>query len=227
MGELAEKTATEKKISKKEQDEYAYNSFLKARKAMQDKAIKKEIIKIGEIDKDEPPLKPDIKKIKSLRPVFKTDGTITAASASSIADGAAFCTVTTKTNAKKHKIKPLARVIGYNVYSGKPDDFAKSPVSSTKKLLSEMKMTVDDIDLFEVNEAFALVAKNYIDDLKIPAQKVNIHGGACAFGHPIGASGMRILVTLIYALKKYKLKTGIASICIGGGEAISVMVEVL
>jgi acetyl-CoA C-acetyltransferase len=177
------------------------------------------------IAKDEGPFAVNIEKIPELKPAFKKDGSVTAANSSSISDGAAALVLMRESHAKKLGMQPLARIVGHANNAGVPALFPIAPVGAIQKLLKNIDWSVDSVDLFEINEAFAVVAMAAIHDLKLSSEKVNIHGGACALGHPIGASGARILVTLLGALKKNGLKRGVASLCIGGGEATALAVE--
>ena len=177
------------------------------------------------VDKDEGPQKIDPSKIPNLRTAFKKDGTITAASSSSINDGAAALVIASRQAANAVGAKPLARIVGHSAYAGEPGWFTTAPVFAKKELLSKIGWSIEDVDLFEINEAFACVPMASMRELGIPREKLNVHGGAVAVGHPIGASGARILVTLLGAMKARGAQKGIASICIGGGEATAIAVE--
>jgi acetyl-CoA C-acetyltransferase len=179
------------------------------------------------IDKDEGPLKAKPEKIPALKPAFKKDGTITAASSSSINDGAAALVLMRESTAKKLGCTPIARILGHATHSQEPNWFTTAPVGAIEKLYKKLNLTTKDIDLFEINEAFAAVPMAAMKEHGIPHEKVNIHGGACALGHPIGASGARIIVTLIGALKKTGGKLGVASLCIGGGEGTAMAIELV
>ncbi len=235
MGYFAEQCAHKYGFSRKQQDDYALSSFERAQYATREKAFAAEIAPItvqtkqGEqvIDADEHPFSVNPEKIPKLAPAFVKDGLITAGNASSIADGAAAIILMRLSEANKRGIKPIARIVAHASASKAPSDYATAPVDVTRKLLDKLKWSIDDVDLFEVNEAFAVVVLAFMHDLKIPREKVNIHGGAIALGHPIGASGARILVTLIAALEENALKRGIATLCIGGGEATAIAVEML
>ena len=168
-----------------------------------------------------------IEKIPGMRPAFVKGGTVTAANSSSISDGAAAVVLMRESEAKKRGLNPFARILASSSHSQEPQWFTTAPVGALKKVLAKIDAKVNDIDLFEVNEAFAVVAMAAMRDHDIPAEKINVYGGACALGHPVGASGARILVTLLNALRSHKLKTGVASLCIGGGEAVAVAVELL
>lgn len=235
MGNFAEATAEKYQFTREQQDEFAIASLNKANSAIASGHFKREIVPVtvktrkGEtvVDMDEQPgnAKPD--KIPSLKPAFKKDGTVTAANSSSISDGAAALVLMRQSTAQKRGLKPLAVIKGQTQYAQAPEWFTTAPVGAMKKLLEKANWSVNDVDLFEINEAFAVVTMAAVRDLDIPAEKVNVHGGACALGHPLGASGARILVTLIAALQTYGKKRGVASLCIGGGEATAVAVEML
>lgn len=235
MGNFAEATAEKYQFSREQQDEFAIASLNKANAAIAAGHFKREIVPVtvktrkGEtvVDVDEQPgnAKPD--KIPSLKPAFKKDGTVTAANSSSISDGAAALVLMRQSTAQKRGLKPLAVIKGQAQYAQAPEWFTTAPVGAMKKLLEKANWSANDVDLFEINEAFAVVTMAAVRDLDIPAEKVNVHGGACALGHPLGASGARILVTLIAALQTYGKKRGVASLCIGGGEATAVAVEML
>ena len=235
MGYFAEQCASKYGFTRKQQDEYAMSSFERAQYATREKAFADEIVPItlqtkqGEqtIDADEHPFSVNPEKIPRLLPAFVKEGTITAGNSSSIADGAAAVLLMRLSEANKRGLQPLAYIVGHASASKSPSEFTTAPIDATRKLLEKIKWTTQDVDLFEVNEAFAVVALAYMDELKIPREKVNIHGGACALGHPIGESGARILVTLLDALKENGLKRGIASLCIGGGEATAMAVEII
>ena len=179
------------------------------------------------VDTDEGPGKVKLDKIATLKPAFKKDGTVTAASSSSINDGAAAMVLMRESTAKKLGCKPLARIVSHATHAQEPEWFSTAPIGATEKALQKAGWTVGDVDLWEVNEAFAVVPMALMHDLKVPHDKVNVNGGACALGHPIGCSGARIMVTLIHALKARGLKKGLATLCIGGGEATAVALEVV
>lgn len=235
MGTFAEATAEKYQFSREQQDAFAIASLNKANAAITGGHFKREIVPVtvksrkGEVvvAVDEQPgnAKPD--KIPSLKPAFKKDGTVTAANSSSISDGAAALVLMRQSTAQKRGLKPLAVIKGQTQHAQAPEWFTTAPVGAMKKLLEQANWSAQDVDLFEINEAFAVVAMAAVRDLELPAGKVNVHGGACALGHPLGASGARILVTLIAALQTYGKKRGIASLCIGGGEATAVAVEML
>lgn len=235
MGTFGEECAAEYKFTREAQDAFAIASVKRAQAATNDGSFQWEIAPVtvagrgGDvvIDKDEGPLKAKLDKITSLKPAFKKDGTITAASSSSINDGAAALVMMRESTAKKLGCKPIARVLGHATHSQQPNLFTTAPVGAIDKLYKKLNLTTKDVDLFEINEAFAVVPMAAMHDLGIPHDKINIHGGACALGHPIGASGARILVTLMGALKKNGGKLGVASLCIGGGEATAMAIELV
>ena len=233
MGNCGEILCKEKKYSREDQDEYAIDSYSKAKKAIDKGLFKDEIIKVKINDKkgskiidiDEEPLKFNKKKFLNLKPAFDKNGTITAANASSLSDGAAAVLIASSKKVEEYKLKPIAKIIGQASFATDPIYFTKAPIYAIEKVLNNANLTIEDIDLFEINEAFSCVPLVAIDELNIPINKVNIHGGAVSLGHPIGASGTRILVTLLNALKLNNLKYGVASLCIGGGEASALIVE--
>ena len=235
MGVFAEATAAKYGFTREEQDAYSTESVKRAQAAQQSGAFDAEIVPVkvatrkGEVEvgTDEQPGKSDLAKIPTLKPAFKKDGTVTAASSSSISDGAAATILLTAEEAAKRGLQPLAKIVGHATFSQEPEWFTTSPVSAMDKLLKQIGWTVDQVDLFEVNEAFAVVAMAPIKDLGIPHAKLNVNGGACALGHPIGASGARLVVTLIHALRQRGGKRGVASLCIGGGEATAIAVEIV
>lgn len=233
MGYFAEQCAQEYGFTRKQQDEYALSSFERAQYATRENMFKSEIVpliqrhKQGEqiIDKDEHPFSVKPERIPDLPPAFIKDGTVTAGNSSSIADGAAALVLMRLSEAEKRGISPLAKIVGHRSHAKLPSEFTTAPINATQELMEKIRWAVDDVDLFEVNEAFAVVVLAIMYALKIPREKVNIYGGACALGHPIGASGARILVTLLAALKQNSLRRGIATLCIGGGEATAIAVE--
>jgi acetyl-CoA C-acetyltransferase len=235
MGVFAERTAKKYGFSREAQDEFAIRSLTRAKKAIEDGSFDAEVTPVtfknrkGEtvVEQDEQPLSADLDKIPKLRPAFDKDGTVTAANSSSISDGAAALVMMRESTAKKRGLKPIARILGHSSFAQEPAWFTTAPVSAIRKLLESLGWNTDDVDLFEINEAFAVVTMAAMKDLGLPAEKVNVHGGACALGHPVGASGTRILVTLISALQKYGKTRGVASLCIGGGEATAMAVEVM
>lgn len=233
MGSFAEDCAESYQFTRQMQDEFALLSLERAQRATESGNFNAEIVPItvkagkGErlISADELPLKADPAAIPKMRPAFREKGTLTAANSSAISDGAAALTLTTLSQSDRLKCRPLAEVIGYATHSGAPAQFTTAPIVAIRKLLERVGWGVDDVDLFEINEAFAVVVMAAMKELSLPRDRVNIHGGACALGHPIGASGARIVVTLLSALTKYDLKRGVASLCIGGGEATAVAIE--
>ncbi|WP_179997344.1 thiolase family protein [Acinetobacter sp. YH16050] len=235
MGVLAQEMADKKNYTREQQDEYAIRSLNRAVDAIKNGYFKNEIVPVtvtsrkGEvvIDQDEQPLNAKVDKIESLRPAFKKDGTITAANASSISDGASALVITSDTVAAERGLQPLAKVVAYATHSQHPSEFTIAPVGAIQKVLEKAGWAVADVDLWEINEAFAMVTMLAIDAFDLDPAKVNIQGGACALGHPLGSSGSRIIVTLIHALKRIGAKKGIASLCIGGGEATAIAVELV
>lgn len=235
MGNFAEQCATECSIDRSMQDEYAIMSYTRAIEAQKSGAFADEITPVIIEDKkgnitiaeDEEPGKVKFDKIPSLKPVFTKEGTVTAANASSIDDGAAAIVVASEEAVQKHQLKPIAKIIAQASFAQKPQDFNTAPISAIQSVLNKAGMSIDDIDLFEVNEAFAVTALAAKGTLGIPVEKMNVHGGAIALGHPIGASGARVLTTLLHALKKHGKKYGLATLCIGGGEASALIVEAI
>lgn len=233
MGNAAELCVREYKFTREEQDQFAVRSYQKAQKAIETGLIKDEIAAVEiadkkgtiKIEKDEDPFKTNFDKIPALKAVFEKEGTITAANASKINDGAAAIVVMSESQVKARGVKPLARIVAQATFAQDPKWFTTAPVGAIKKALDQAKLSVDQIDLWEINEAFANVTMAAMKELSIPEEKVNVHGGAIAIGHPIGASGARILTTLLYALKTHKKKYGLATLCIGGGEAVALIVE--
>jgi len=235
MGVFAEACADKYGFTREEQDAFAIESVTRAKAAIESGAFKDEIVPVkvasrkGEVEvaTDEQPGKSDVAKIPTLRPAFRKDGTVTAASSSSISDGAAATVLTSADEAARLGLKPLARIVGHTTWSQEPEWFTTAPVGAIRNLLDKVGWKVEDVDLFEVNEAFAVVAMAPIRELGIPHEKLNVNGGATALGHPIGASGARLVVTLLHALRARGGKRGIASLCIGGGEATAVAVELV
>jgi acetyl-CoA C-acetyltransferase len=235
MGCFAQDTADSEGITREQMDEFAVSSLSKANTAISEGTFVDEIAPVtvkdrkGDfiIDTDEGPGNAKPEKIPSLKPAFKKDGTVTAANSSSISDGAAALVVMSASRATALGLKPLARIVAHATNAIKPEDFTLAPVGAVEKVLAKAGWTKEEIDLFEVNEAFAMVTMLGITKLGLDASKVNVKGGACALGHPIGASGARIVVTLLHALKQRGLKKGIAALCIGGGEATALAVEML
>ena len=233
MGTFAEDTAEHYGFSREAQDEYAIESVNRARRAIDDGSFDREIVPVtvasrkGEVEvkHDEQPGRSDPAKVPTLKPAFRKDGTVTAASSSSISDGAAALVLMRRSEAERRGLKPLAVIRGHAAHAQAPAWFTTAPIGAIQKLLERVGWRTGEVDLYEINEAFAVVAMAAMRDLDLPHAKLNVHGGACALGHPIGASGARILVTLLAALEKYDLKRGVASLCIGGGEATAVAVE--
>jgi acetyl-CoA C-acetyltransferase len=233
MGTFAEDCAQKYGFSREAQDHFAVTSLQRAQKANSEGWFAWEItplaIKAGKeerfVETDEQPFKANIAKIPSLKPAFRKDGTVTAANSSSISDGAAALVMMRRSQAEKRGLAPLAVVVGHATHAQEPALFTTAPVGAIKKLLEKTKWQAKAVDLYEINEAFAVVAMAAMKEHGLPHEKVNVHGGACALGHPIGASGARLMVTLIGALRKYGLKRGVASLCIGGGEATAVALE--
>jgi acetyl-CoA C-acetyltransferase len=235
MGCFADATSEKYAFTRQAQDEFAAESVRRALAAVNQGDFKAEVAPVsaktrkGEVlvDKDETPFTLDIAKIPTLKPAFKKDGTVTAASSSGISDGAAALVLARESFAAAHGLKPLARILGYTSFAREPEWFTLAPVGAMQKLLAQLKWQAGDVDLYEINEAFAAVPMAAIKDLSLDHAKVNVNGGACALGHPIGATGARILTTLLYALKARGKKRGIACLCIGGGEATAIAVELM
>lgn len=233
MGKLAENAVRKYDFSREAQDAFAKASATKAQEAIKEGWFKDEIqpisIDLGKsqinVDKDECPSRVKFEKFSSLKPSFEKEGTITPATSSQISDGAAALVLSSQAYQEKHHLKPLAKIIGYSSAANEPEWFTTAPIKAIQTLLKKIDWTIDDVDLFEINEAFSVVTMATLQSLKIPLDKVNVNGGSTALGHPIGASGARILVTLLYALKQRNLQRGIASLCIGGGEATAIAIE--
>lgn len=235
MGILAQEMADKKGYTREQQDDYAIGSLNKAVTAVQQGFFKDEIVPVtvssrkGDVvvEQDEQPLNAKADKIPTLRPAFKMDGTITAANASSISDGASALVVTSSEIAAQRNLKPLANIVAYASHSQHPSEFTIAPVGAIEKVLKKTGWDAKEVDLWEINEAFAMVTMLAIDAFKLDPAKVNVNGGACALGHPLGSSGSRIIVSLIHALKRTGGKKGIAALCIGGGEATAIAVELI
>ncbi|AIL13122.1 acetyl-CoA acetyltransferase [Candidatus Paracaedimonas acanthamoebae] len=233
MGALGEIAVEQCQLTRNQQDEFAALSAKRALQAINEGWFQAETspisINFGKevkmVAEDEPPTRVKFDKIPLLKPAFKEGGTITAANSSPLTDGAAAVVLMTTSKAQEHNLSPRAIIRGHVTYSHDPDLFTLAPINAIKILLEKINWQIDDVNLFEINEAFALVPIAVIKELKLDINKVNIHGGACALGHPIGASGTRIVVTLLHALEKYNLKRGIATLCIGGGEATAIAIE--
>ncbi|WP_043641779.1 acetyl-CoA C-acyltransferase [Chromobacterium haemolyticum] len=235
MGVFAEWCAEKYGFSREAQDAFAIASLNRAQAAIRDGLFRDEITPVtvsgrgGEqvVDTDEQPLKANVDKIPTLKPAFKKDGTVTPANASSISDGAAALVLMTVEEAARRGLRPLARIVGHATHAQEPGWFTTAPVEAIRKLLAQAGWSAGDVDLYEINEAFAVVTMAAMHDLGLPHDKVNVHGGACALGHPIGASGARIIITLLSALRQRGGKRGVASLCIGGGEATAMALELL
>ncbi|HZP88013.1 MAG TPA: acetyl-CoA C-acetyltransferase [Burkholderiales bacterium] len=235
MGTFAEDCAAKYSFTRNEQDAFAITSLERAQKANNDGSFAWEIahvaLKSGKGDrfteKDEQPFKANFEKIPQLKPAFRKDGTVTAANSSSISDGAAALLLMRETEATRRRLTPIARIVGHTTHAQEPCWFTTAPIGAIRKLYEKTGWRAEDVDLYEINEAFAVVTMAAMREHGLPHEKVNVHGGACALGHPIGASGARILVTLLGALRKNGLKRGVASLCIGGGEATAMAVEML
>jgi acetyl-CoA C-acetyltransferase len=231
MGTFAEDCAQSYQFTREMQDNFAIASLIRAQTAINDGSFAGEVVPVKSgkseltVTTDEQPLKAKLDKIPTLKPAFRDGGTVTAANSSSISDGAAALVLMPRSEAEKRGLTPLAAIVGHATFADAPNLFPTAPVGAIKKLIERTGWTLAEVDLFEINEAFAVVALAAMHDLGLPHDKVNVHGGACALGHPIGASGARILVTLLAALQKHDLKRGIAAVCIGGGEATAVAVE--
>ncbi|HVK60036.1 MAG TPA: acetyl-CoA C-acetyltransferase [Bdellovibrionales bacterium] len=233
MGVAGELCAKEYGFTREQQDEFAVESYKRAQRASNEGVFKNEIVPVViegrkgavTVDKDEEPFKTDFAKIPGLRPVFDKAGTITAANASKINDGAAAVVLMSEKAVKETDAKPLAKIISSGTFAHDPKWFTTAPIGAIKKAVEKAGLTVDQIDLFEINEAFANVTMVAMKELKLPSEKVNVNGGAVALGHPIGASGARVLTTLVHALQARNKKYGLATLCIGGGEAVAVVVE--
>lgn len=233
MGHFAEETAKRYQFTREAQDEFAVTSLKRARKAIENGIFDTEVTPVTVknrkaetiVTHDEQPPKANLEKIPQLRPAFTKDGTVTAANSSSISDGAAALVLMKESEALKRKLKPRARILAHASHAHEPEWFTTAPISAVENVLKKIGKSADDIDLFEINEAFAVVTMAAMHELGLPAEKVNVYGGACALGHPVGASGARILVTLMNALERHDANLGVAALCIGGGEATAVAIE--
>jgi len=233
MGVFAQHSADDYGFTREAMDEFAIRSLTRAREAIDQQRFEEEIAavivkgrySVKTVTQDEQPLKAKVEKIIHLKPAFKTDGTVTAANSSSISDGAAALVLMKESEAKYRNIPILARIIGHSSHAQEPAEFTLAPVSAIQKLLGKVGWQSSEVDLYEINEAFAVVTMIAMQALQLDAGKVNVNGGACALGHPIGCSGARIIVSLIYALKQQGKRRGIASLCIGGGEATAMAIE--
>lgn len=234
MGSFAEDCATRYQFTREMQDAYARESLTRAQRAASDGSFANEIVPISAKGKseqlisiDELPARAKTEDISKLKPAFREAGTITAANASAISDGAAALTLTRLERAERLGLTPRAKIVGHATHADAPSQFSTAPIGAIRKLMERVGWSLKDVDLFEINEAFAVVVMAALRDLDIPRDKVNVHGGACALGHPIGASGARIVVTLLSALEKYQLRRGVAALCIGGGEATAIAIELM
>ena len=235
MGSFAQDMANSKGYTRQQMDDFAIRSLKRAQTAVNEGYFADEIVPVhvstrkGDVvvDKDEQPFNANIEKIPTLRPAFAKDGTITAANASSISDGASALVLTSAENAANKGLQPLAKIVAYATNSQHPSEFTIAPVAAIQKVLDKAAWQVADVDLWEINEAFAMVTMCPMDEFKLDPEKVNINGGACALGHPVGSTGSRIILTLIHALKRTGGKRGVAALCIGGGEATAVAIELL
>jgi acetyl-CoA C-acetyltransferase len=234
MGQFAEQTASRYGFSREAQDAYSIESVQRAVTASENGAFANELAPVTvthrrkqtTVDTDEEPFRANIEKIPTLRPAFAKDGTVTAANSSTIADGASSLILMSQDEAERRGLKPLARIAGHAGHSHEPEWFTTAPVSAIKKLHEQTGWSPDDVDLYEINEAFACVTMAAMHDVNLDHGKVNVNGGACALGHPLGASGARIMTTLIHALHNRGKRRGIAALCIGGGEAVAIALEV-
>ncbi|MBR0667397.1 acetyl-CoA C-acyltransferase [Roseomonas hellenica] len=225
MGSFGEATAERYGFTRADQDAYAMETLRRAKAAVTDGVFASEVVAVGEVAQDEIPQRLSPERIPGLKPAFRTDGTITAASSSANADGAAALVLTRRSVAAQRGLPMLAAIRGHAAHSQAPEWFTTAPAPAIRKLLGRVGWSAQDVDLFEINEAFAVVAMAAMRELELPHEKVNIHGGACALGHPIGATGARLLVTLLHALTRRGQRRGIAALCIGGGEATAVAIE--
>ncbi len=234
MGQFAEQTASHYKFSREAQDAFAIESIRRAVTASDNGAFTNELAPVTvmqrkkqtTVDKDEEPFRANIERIPTLRPAFAQDGTVTAATSSTIADGAASLILMSQSEAERRGLEPLARIVGHAGHSHEPEWFTTAPVSAIKKLQQKINWSANDVDLYEINEAFACVTMAAMADLGLDHARVNVNGGACALGHPLGASGARIMTTLIHALRNRGQNRGIAALCIGGGEAVAIALEI-
>ncbi len=235
MGSFAQDMADKYQMTREDMDAFAIQSLTRAQNAIEEGNLKAETVPItirtrkGEatVVDDEQPGNANLEKIPTLRPAFKSDGTVTAANSSSISDGASALVLASAEAVKKHDLQPMARIVGHTTNSRHPSEFTIAPIGAVEKLLDKIGWNKEDVDLFEINEAFAMVTMAAIHDLGLDAEKVNIFGGACAQGHPIGSTGSRIIITLMHALKNLGKKRGIAALCIGGGEATAIAIELV
>jgi acetyl-CoA C-acetyltransferase len=235
MGSFAQDMADQYQMTREDMDGFAIRSLKRAQKAIDAGHLKAESVSVtiksraGEtvVEDDEQPGAAKIDKIPSLKPAFKADGTVTAANSSSISDGASALVIASEEAIAKNGMTPMAKILGHTTNSRHPSEFTIAPIGAIEKLLDKVGWSADEVDLFEINEAFAMVTMAAIKDLGLDPEKVNISGGACAQGHPVGSTGSRIIVTLMYALKRLNLKKGVAALCIGGGEATAIAIELV
>jgi len=235
MGSFAQETANQRGLTREQMDAFAVESLTRAKRAIEDGSLQAETAPVtvssrqGDtvVSDDEQPHKAAVEKIPNLRPAFAADGTITAANSSSISDGASALILMNERTAEARGLQPMARIVAHSRHSQHPSEFTIAPIGAVEKLLAKTGWQIDDIDLFEINEAFAMVTMLAIQDLGLDHARVNIHGGACAQGHPIGSTGSRIIVSLMYALRKLGKQRGVAALCIGGGEATAVAIEMI
>ncbi len=235
MGSFAQDMADKYQMTREDMDAFAITSLKRAQQAIDDGHLKAETVPVTiktrkgvvTVEHDEQPGNANLEKIPTLRPAFKQDGTVTAANSSSISDGASALVLASEKAVKENKLTPMARILGHSTNSRHPSEFTIAPVGAITKLLEKIGWTKDDVDLFEINEAFAMVTMAAIHDLGLDPEKVNVFGGACAQGHPIGSTGSRIIVTLMYSLKTLGKQRGIAALCIGGGEATAIAIELV
>ncbi len=227
MGIFAESTASEYSITREQQDAFTIESVTRARAATEHDKFNNEVVAIDDIAVDEQIYKSNIEKIPKLKPAFKDGGSVTAANSSSISDGAAICLMADLEYAKLKKLTVLARVVAHSSFAKEPEEFTTAVPGAIKKLLEIINWDIDEVDLFEINEAFSVVVLSAVNTLGLDMDKVNVNGGACAMGHPIGASGCRVVVTLLHALLDRDFHKGIASVCIGGGESMAIAIEIL
>ncbi len=235
MGSFAQEVADKYQLTREDMDTFAINSLTRAKDAIQDGSLSAETVAVtvksrkGEtvVDHDEQPGNADLDKIPKLRPAFKQDGTVTAANSSSISDGASALILASESAIKEKGLKPMAKIVAHTTNSLHPAEFTLAPIGAIEKLLEKTGWDKDEVDLFEINEAFAMVTMLATRELGLDPEKVNIHGGACAQGHPVGSTGSRIIVTLMYALQKLGKKRGVAALCIGGGEATAIAIEMV
>ena len=231
MGRFAEDTAEKYQFTRDVQDRFAEESLRRAKRATEEGIFRDEIVPVrldkGEATSDEPVTRADPAKIPLLKPAFREGGTVTAANSSGISDGAAALVLMSAAEAERRGVQPLAKIVAHASHAQAPAWFTTAPVGAIEKVLQKAGWKKGEVDLFEINEAFAVVALAAMRELNIPQEKVNVHGGACALGHPIGASGARIIVTLLNALRRHGLKRGVAALCIGGGEATAMAIELL